>query len=335
MAIWVDDGLVCGNNTTTIGEMLAHLNRAFKITSRKADNFVGLNIKRDRQNKLLYVSQPDYINKILTTFGMQNCRPRGTPADPFTRLTKKMSPADEIERENMASIPYREAIGSLIYAATTCRPDIAYAVSQVAQYCENPGKPHWEAVKRILAYLSITPDYGLRFDGAIQESLTLHGFTDSDYAGDCDNRRSTSGYVFTLNGGPIAWSSRRQDCVATSTTEAEYIAASEATKEAVWLRRLITQLGAKQREPTPIKCDNQSAIKLTKNPEYHRRTKHIDVRYHFVRHHQEMKNIEVSYVPTEDQVADILTKNLPGPRFLKLREDLGIDQTPPSTSPKK
>lgn len=328
VAIWVDDGLVCGNNETTIKGMIEYLSTAFKMTSGPAGHFVGLEIVRDRKSKTIYLCQPRYIDKIVHTFGMASCNPRTVPADPHSRLCKQMAPSDNAEKDAMSLVPYREAVGSLMYAATTFRPDIAYAVSQVAQFSENPGKAHWEAVKRIIAYLAGTPRHGLCFGGDGTDSGKLIGFTDSDYAGDTDTRKSTTGFVFIFNKGPVAWCSRRQPCTSLSTTEAEYIAASETSKESVWLRRMLNQLGEKQSDPTPIHCDNQSAIKLVRNPEFHNRTKHISVRFHFIRDQQEQKEIDIDYVRTEDQLADLFTKPLHGPRFERLRTAIGVVPTP-------
>ena len=148
---------------------------------------------------------------------------------------------------------------------------------QVSQFCESPGSSHWDAVKRILAYLQGTSTFGIRFGGVKSD---LIGFSDSDYAGDVDTRQSTSGFVFMLHGGPVAWSSQRQSCVALSTTEAEFIAACEATKEGVWLQRLVSEVVPDWKPPFKLMCDNQSAIRLIKNPEFHQRSKHIAVRYH-------------------------------------------------------
>ena len=205
------------------------------------------------------------VNSMMV-FNMDSSITRIIPLDPNGRLSKQMAPTTEEEKEEMQQVPYREAVGSLMYVTTTFRPDIAYAVSQVAQFCENPGRPHWTAVKRIMAYLKGTLNHGIVFGKKEEEeALQLYGYTDADYAGDLDHRRSTTGYIYKLNGGPVAWCSRRQQCTAMSTTEAEYVAASETAKEATWLRRILNDVGTPQINPTLIKCDNQSAISLITN----------------------------------------------------------------------
>ena len=178
----------------------------------------------------------------------------------------------------MAKVPYSSVVGSLMYAMVCTRPDIAHAVGVVSRFLKNPGKEHWEAVKWILRYLRGSSDECLCFGAS---NPILKGYTDSDIAGDLDNRKSTTGYLFTFSGGAISWQSKLQKCVALSTTEAEYIAATEAGKEMIWLKRFLQELGLNQMEYI-VYCDSQSAIDLSKNSMYHARTKHIDVRYHWI-----------------------------------------------------
>ena len=220
----------------------------------------------------------------------------------------------------MEKIPYASAVGSLMYAMIATRPDIAFAVGVVSRYMSNLGKKHWEAVKGILRYLKATKNMRICYGS---QELTVKGFTDSDYAGDLDNRRSTSGYVFTLAGGAVSWCSRLQTCVTQSTTEAEYVAASEACKEAIWLGRLVTDLGIKEQVPM-LHCDSQSAIQLARNPVYHSKTKHVDVKYHFIREMLEEKQIQLVKVHTTENPADLLTKGLPAESFAHCRRLLGV-----------
>lgn len=182
----------------------------------------------------------------------------------------------------------------------------------------------WEslaAAKRIIRYLIQAKDNGIRYTFNENSQHELIGYSDSDYANDLDTRRSTTGYIFTLNGSPVTWSSQRQQTVALSTTEAEYMAACEATKEAIWLRQLMKDIQEPFEQPKLL-VDNQSAIRLGKNPEFHKRTKHIEVKYHFIREKVRSGEIVIEYVNTEDQMADILTKPLPKQRFNKLKDNL-------------
>ena len=178
----------------------------------------------------------------------------------------------------MAKVPYSSAVGSLMYAMICTRPDIAYAVGVVSRYMSNPGKKHWEAVKGIMRYLKGTK--GMRICFGSKEAC-VDGYRDADYAGDMDKRKSTSGYVFMFNGGAVSWQSCLRICVSMSTTEAEYIAAVEACKEALWLTCLVGDLGIQVEMPM-LQCDSQSAIMLGKNPVFHAKTKHIVVKYHFI-----------------------------------------------------
>ncbi len=320
VAIWVDDGLVASNRKELLLAIVQYLQTHFRITSGPADIFVGLLIQRDRPGKRLHLSQPNYISHILARFNMLDCHPKGTPADPNSRLTSEMSPSNQ---NPLAFVPYREAVGSLMYCMISTRPDISYAVGQVAQFSNNPGKAHWEAVKRILAYLKGTLEYGISFGGSGIMGV-LSTYSDADYAGDLDTRRSTTGFLLILNNGPVAWTSRRQHCTTLSTTEAEYVAACEATKETVWMRNLLCHIGLGQSKPTVLFCDNQSAIRLVHNPEFHKRTKHIDVQFHFIREKQVDGTIHVQYISTDMQLADVFTKPLHGPLFERLRRAIGV-----------
>ncbi|KAK8931207.1 hypothetical protein KSP39_PZI016896 [Platanthera zijinensis] len=236
-----------------------------------------------------------------------------TPLGQQFRLSSQQFPNSEEERQKILRVPYASAVGCLMYAMICTRPDIAQAVSVVSRYMGNPGRQHWEAVKWILPYLKGTPDVGLLFRRS-KDVGALEGFVDFDYAGDLDRRRSTSGYIFLLGGGPISWKATLQDIVVLSTTEAEYIAAVEAAKEAIWLKGLTKELRITQ-EAMKVHCDSQSAICLAKDQVYHARTKHIDVRYHKLREFVGSGEILLLKVPTEDNVADILTKPVTGVKF--------------------
>ncbi|KAK4388605.1 Retrovirus-related Pol polyprotein from transposon TNT 1-94 [Sesamum angolense] len=181
----------------------------------------------------------------------------------------------------MKNIPYSNAIGSVMYLMVSTRPDIAYVVSCLSRYMSNAGLPHWEALKWLLMYLNGSVNTGIKFSKHA-DGVSLVGYVDSNYANDRDSRKSTTSYVFTLCGACISWKSQLQNIVALSTTEAEYIATTEAFKEAIWLKGILTEIGFLNKKVT-IFSDSQSSIQLCKNPVFHDRTKHIDVRYHFIR----------------------------------------------------
>jgi hypothetical protein len=220
----------------------------------------------------------------------------------------------------MRDVPYHEAIGSLMWACLGTRPDIAFAVTTLSRFSKNPGPSHWEAAKRVLRYLKGTRDLWLSYGGLKGE---LVGYADAD-GSMSEDRHAINGYAFILNGGAISWSCKRQEIISLSTTESEYIAATHAAKEALWLRSLLSQLFASPDQPTTLFSDNQSAIALSKDHQYHARTKHIDVRFHFIRWVIENGSLRLVYCPTEDMIADTLTKALPSAKAKHFASELGL-----------
>ncbi|GJS95084.1 hypothetical protein Tco_0802052, partial [Tanacetum coccineum] len=227
---------------------------------------------------------------------MQDCKPISTLFPTDVKLSSKMSPSSEKERMEMSQVPYASAVGSLMFTMIYTRPDIAHAVGVVSQYMAEPSRGHWEDVKRILRYVKGTSDVALCFGDS---DLIVTGYVDSDYAGDLDGSKSTTGYVFTLSGRIVSWVSKLQSVVAMSTTEAEYVASAQASKEAVWLKMLLEELGHKQEKIT-LFCDNQSALYLARNPAFHSKTKHIRVQYHFVREKVEEGTVDMQKIHTDD-----------------------------------
>ena len=203
------------------------------------------------------------------------------------------------------------------------RPDISFSVNYLARFSASPQGTHWNQALRLVAYLVKTRTHGLVL-GAI-DTVELQGWVDADYAGCPDTRRSTTGHVFQLWGSTIAWTSKRQATVAQSTLEAEYIAAAEAAREAIYLRGLLAELKVDVlKRETTLYCDNKGAISLAENPGVHQRSKHIEVRHHFIREQVENRVLKLEYIKSDAQTADILTKPLPGPRHVTNREELGV-----------
>ena len=217
-------------------------------------------------------------------------------------------------------IAYQSMVGSLLYAATATHPDIAQAVGVVPKFNSQPTEARLTAVKRILCYLKGTVDLALKYQKSGDGILI--GYSDADWAGDADDQRSTSGNLFMMARGAISWVSKKQ---ATSTSEAEYVAPSSATQEAVWLRRLLADLGAVPADPTVLMEDNQSAIAIAQNPVAHARMKHIDIQYHYVREALHEGTIMLLYCPTSEMIADLLTKPLSRGQFERLRFSMGMD----------
>lgn len=277
--------------------LLAALQQEFRIRHHSPSKFVGFTITRDRPHRTLYLSQPDYIQKIIRQFRMESCHPHIVPSHPNASLSRSSRTREEPMATTVAAtagvFPYRDAIGSLLYLSLMTRPDISFAVGLAARYVQEHDTSHVNAVKRIISYLKGTSSYGIRFDGS--SSGPVIGYTDADYGGCLDTRRSTTGTVFLHNWGPIAWCSRRQDCTATSTAEAEYIAAAETAKEAVWIRRMRAVFHPEQQNFIRILCDNKSVIELTKHTDQRKRSKHISIRYHYIREQQQNGTEVCSY----------------------------------------
>ncbi|CAK1579746.1 unnamed protein product [Parnassius mnemosyne] len=308
LIIYVDDALVISSSKQLIQEIIEYLKQAFKIKVMPLRYFVGMEI--ERINNCIHIHQRDYIKQIIERFCMTNATLTSTPADVNVIMTKN-------EDENIINFPYRELIGSLLFLCSVSRPDISFAVNVLSRYVNNPSQQHVNAVKRIVRYLINTKDLCIKYG----ESDGLICYSDSDYASDVDTRKSTTGNIFMMNGGPITWSSQKQKTIALSTTEAEFVAACEAAKEMIWLRQLMLDLGENCKCVTMF-IDNQSAIKLINNPIYHKRTKHIDVKYYFIREKVELGMIKINYVPSKDQLADILTKALPTQTFIYIRDQI-------------
>ncbi|KAH7465285.1 Retrovirus-related Pol polyprotein from transposon TNT 1-94 [Fusarium oxysporum f. sp. matthiolae] len=323
IAVYVDDLLIAGPSKRDIEMIKRSLNQRFSMTDLGPCHFyLGMSITRNRRQRRLSLSQKGYIEKVLKEFGLWDSKPTATPV-----ATAKLEPAlDDEDTHSDRKHWYAKAIGCLMYAMLGTRPDIAFGVSLCSRYLANPTKAQEAAVKRIMRYLRGTCDFKLEFRGDIRP---LTGYTDSDWAGDTETRRSTAGYIFNVGSGAISWAAKRQQSVALSTCEAEYMGQTQATKEAIWLRTLLKELlgglnATDQIAATIIYGDNQGAIAMTKNPQYHSRTKHIAIQEHFVREKTASGEVEMNYIPTDKQVADGLTKALPKDRFQLFRKALGV-----------
>jgi hypothetical protein len=270
---------------------------------------LGIKIYRDRSKRLLGLSQSTYIGKMLKRFSMEQSKKGLLPMSHGVYLSKGMSPKTEEEKAQMSKVPYASAIGSIMYAMLCTRPDVSYPLSMTSRYQSNPGDGHWIAVKNILKYLRRTRDMFLVFGN---DDLVLRGYTDASFQTDKDDFKSQSGFVFTLDGGAVSWKSSKQETTADSTTEAEYIAASEAAKEAVWMKKFITELGVVPsiEGPVPLYCDNNGAISQSKEPRSHQKSKHVLRRYHLIREIIDRGDVKIEKVHTDDNIADPLTKAL-------------------------
>jgi hypothetical protein len=323
IAIYVDDLLIASPNMGAITELKDALSKRFEMSDLgECRYYLGMEIIRDRPQRTLRLSQKGYVTKILSDFDMQECKPNSTPM-----AVARLEPApDGAQAPKDLTTWYARAIGSLMYLMLGTRPDIAFAVSCLSRFMANPTEQHCTAIKHLFRYLQGTRDLVLVYKGDLKP---LIGYTDTDWGGDVATRRSTSGYIFNIGSEAISWSSKRQPTVALSSCEAEYMGQTQATKEAIWLRRLLAELHSREEKEflaTLIHGDNQGAIALSRNPYNHARTKHIDIQHHFVREAQEEGEVDVQFTPTEKQVADGLTKALPKPQFVAFRDALGLER---------
>ena len=316
---YVDDINLLTNSLNIKKNFEVALQRDFKITILGKLRW-SLGIKIDQNSDQIIFSQEKYINDILTQYNLNDAKPTSTPAN-VEKFSKDQCPEPNSEEQReMKKVPYRNAIGSLLYLSTWTRPDITFQVQNLAKFVENPGRAHWTGVKRIMRFLKQSKCDGINFKS--NGKLILEGYCDADWGSNTDTRKSTTGYIFTLGDGAITWRTRTQPTVALSSAEAEYMSLSEAVQEAIYLRKLLTDFGYSQTEPTIINIDNQSAMKIANHPVQHQRTKHIDIKHHFVRDAISNKEIKLNYLPTGDMPADLLTKNLAKSLFDRHRKTI-------------
>ena len=327
LAVWVDDLAIAFRGEGFIERLLKFFRevRGYKMNDLGPLKWVvGLKVSRNRQQRTITLSQETYIGAILKKFGMDAANPTNTPYNASVILSKEQCPTTEKETEDASAFPYRGAVGSLMYAMVATRPDIAASVREVARFMQNPGQTHITAVKRIFRYLKGTKDLGLTLTGK-PTSTTLIGWSDADWANCIDTRKSNTAFIFKVFGGTISWKSSRQPTVAVSTTEAEYMSASAAAREASWLRQVLLELalGHPPESPTTIYEDNDGAIALSENPVAHSRNKHIDVKHHYIREQYELGHMELKPIDTKENWADILTKtSIPLEQFQYLRQNI-------------
>lgn len=292
----------------------------------EAHYMLGIEISRDRKRNMLGLSQKNYINKVLSRFGMEKCRSGNAPISKGDKMHKGQCPRNNLERKNMENIPYAGLVGSLMYAQVCTRPDISFAVNMLSRYQSNAGQEHWVAGKKVLRYLMSTKDYMLVYKHIEDHELQVECYTDASYKQDMDDLKSTSGYIFMLAGGAISWKTSKQGLTATSTFQAEYIAIFEATAHAIWLRNFISRMKVVDsiEMPLVIYCDNATAVFFSKNNKRTSASRNIDVKYFSVRESVRDKEIEVVKIGTREQLADPLTKALPVAAFADHVKHMGI-----------
>jgi len=276
IALYVNDITMVSKNLETINQDKEALKKHYEMTDLGEIAWIlGIRVTHDRNAGWIALSQEKFITETLERFGKGDVRPISTPALANEHLKKLTNPEIDVRS-------YQSAVGALMYPMLGTHPDLAYTVAALGRHAASPGADHQCTLDRAFRYLRATSDRQLIFQRGTPSGTVLHGFVDADWASDVNDRKSTSGFVFMLGGTAISWSSKKQAAVALSSTEAKYLARAHAAKEAVWLRRLLGELGQDTNSPTALHIDNQSAITIARNPEFHNHTKHIDVRYHFL-----------------------------------------------------
>lgn len=316
VGVYVDDLIISGPDVDDIKMFKSEMKKKFNMSDLGLlSYYLGIEVKQDPSG--ITLCQSSYAAKIIDLAGMSNCNSSDTPMECRLKLSKKN------EGELLNPTEYRSIIGSLRYIINT-RPDLAFAVGVVSRYMEAPGRDHWLAVKRILRYLKGTLGYGCKYEKGAELKPMLLGYSDSDFAGDMEDRKSTTGVGYFLNGSLVTWASQKQKIVALSSCEAEYVAAAAAACQGIWLSRLVADFLGTKETTVRLLMDNLSAIALSRNPVHHDRSKHIDTRYHFLRECVEEGKVEIEHVRTAEQVADIFTKALGQVKFIELRSALGV-----------
>ncbi|KAF5451117.1 hypothetical protein F2P56_031412 [Juglans regia] len=316
--VYVDDMIITSSSSAAVDDLISTLGNMFPVKDLGSlSYFLGLEIENLTDGIL--ITQRRYVSDLLQKTNMIGANPISSPMSASTKLSKFDSPSFD----NVTL--FRSTVGSLQYLSLT-RPDVSFAVNKVCQFMQEPKLSHWTAVKRILHYLKSTINYGLFFSKT--SPFTLHAYSDADWAGCPDDRRSTGGYCIFLGNHLVSWSSRKQHIVARSSTEAEYKALANTSAELIWLQTLINELGFPLAQSPILWCDNLGATYLTSNPIFHSRTKHIDIDFHFVRDRVAAKTLQVCFCSSKEQLADIFTKPLVADQFFNFRSTLTVCDTP-------
>ncbi|KAM3194681.1 hypothetical protein ACQJBY_070996 [Aegilops geniculata] len=315
VGVYVDDLIITGAAMPEIDTFKQQMTTMFRMSDLgKLSYYLGIEVSQERDRIVL--GQAAYAKRLLERAGMEDCNPSNTPMEARLKLSKE-STAALVDKTT-----YRSIIGGLRYLVHT-RPDISFAVGYLSRFMEKPAADHYAAVKHLLRYVAGTLDHGCAYERG-EGVLQLTGYSDSDHAGDTDDRKSTTGVFFFLGKSPVSWQSQKQRVVALSSCEAEYMAATAAACQGIWLSRLLGEMLNKEAARPKLLVDNKSAISLEKNPVFHDRSKHIKIRYNFIRECVEQGRVFIDYVRTSEQLADALTKALGCLAFQELRRRIGM-----------
>ncbi|CAA7266308.1 unnamed protein product [Cyclocybe aegerita] len=329
LLVWVDDILSIASTSARNDVVEKDLGSKFEIKALgRPRMLLGMGMAQNDEEHTISLFQTAYIDSLLKKYGLDDCNSVTTPLDPNVRLDddsdEETKPGVNQDQDERLSVGYATLIGSLMYLAIGTRPDIAYTVQKLAQFTQNPKPKHWTAVKRIFRYLKGTRTHALTYSGSDDFTTPeLNIYCDAD-CGSNANRKSVSGYVVTLAGGAVSWSSKKQTTVALSTAEAEYVAATHAAKQVLWHRSLFTELGIDLPTTSTIFSDNQATVSIAHHPEFHARTKHIDIALHFLRDLVQNGTLNLVYINTNNNLADLFTKGLPRSVHQDLTTEIGV-----------
>ena len=309
LVLYVDHILLATNDKRLVHGVKQFLSKNFDMKDiGEAFYVIGIKIHRDRSRGILGLSQETYINKVLGRFQMKDCSPSVAPIMKGNKLSLNQCHKNDLEKESMKNIPYALAVGNLMYAQVCTRPDIAYVVGVLGRYQSNPSMDHWKAGKKVIRYLQGTKDYMLMYRQT--DNLDLVGYSDVDFTGCVDSRKSTYGYIFLMVDGAVSWRSVKQTLIATSTMEAEFVSCFEATSQGVWLKSFISGLRVMDSISRSLRifCDNSVAVFLAENNKSGSQSKHIDIKYLAIREHVKEKKVIIEHISTELMIVDPLTK---------------------------
>ena len=322
-SVYTDDIFGASNSDKEIEKRKGEISRVYEAKDvGENEYFLGMRVQQDLEAGVIRLTQRPYWEHVIARFNLEHVTPRNTPLPPGIVLDNSMSPKTDSERDKMKDKPYRSVLGSVMWGQLATRPDLSFSVSLLARFQADPGIEHWKALIHVIGYIKNTLDYGLTYTR--DSDLSPYAFVDSDYGGCRDTRRSTSGYIFMMAGGPVTWSSKRQASVALSTVEAEYVALSRCAQQMVWMQSWLTEVDIEHSLPGLIKADNRGAIALTKNTKDHGKVKHIDIRHHYIRELLKSGAILIEQVASSDNLADMFTKPLPRDHHHRLLGALNI-----------
>jgi Reverse transcriptase (RNA-dependent DNA polymerase) len=320
---YTDDTFGASNNDAEIQKRKGEIGAIWEVKDvGETESFLGMRVQQDLGKGTIRLSQRPYWEYVLNRFSLANVTPRNVPLPTGLVLDGNMSPQTESERKEMTDKPYRSILGSVMWGQLATRPDLSFAVSLLARFQANPGINHWNVLLHVIGYIKNTMDYGLTYSRDFD--LSPAAYVDADFGGCKDTRRSTSGYVVLMAGGPVSWSSKRQTTVALSTVEAEYVAMSRCAQQVVWMHSWLSEVDIEISTPGIIKADNRGAIALSKNTKDHGKVKHIDIRHHYIRELLEEGAIDIEQVSSFDNLADLFTKPLPRDNHHRILTSLNI-----------